>query len=199
MPETITIHADTAASSQQILGACPHDCPDTCSLLTTVQGGVAVRVQGNPNHPQTDGVLCTKVARYTERTYHPERILTPLRRSGPKGSGQFTAVSWDEALASIAHHLGTIAADPARGPQAILPYSYAGTMGWIQGEAMADRFFNRLGASLLDRTICSSAGGAALEATFGAKVGMRVEFFAESKLIIIWGSNAIGSYLHFWR
>ena len=199
MPETITIHADTAASSQQILGACPHDCPDTCSLLTTVQGGVAVRVQGNPNHPQTDGVLCTKVSRYTERTYHPERILTPLRRSGPKGSGQFTAVSWDEALASIAHHLGTIAADPARGPQAILPYSYAGTMGWIQGEAMADRFFNRLGASLLDRTICSSAGGAALEATFGAKVGMRVEFFAESKLIIIWGSNAIGSNLHFWR
>jgi len=199
MPETITIHAQAATGSHQVLGACPHDCPDTCSLLTTVEDGVATRVQGNPNHPQTDGVLCTKVSRYTERTYHPERILTPLRRSGPKGAGQFTSVSWDEALKDIAQRLGTIAADPARGPQAVLPYSYAGTMGWIQGEAMADRFFNRLGASVLDRTICSSAGGAALDATLGAKVGMRVEFFAESKLIIIWGSNAIGSNLHFWR
>ena len=199
MPETIVIHADTAPGIHQVLGACPHDCPDTCSLLTTVQDGVATRVQGNPNHPQTDGVLCTKVSRYTERSYHPERILTPLRRSGPKGSGQFTPVPWDEALTDIAQRLGAIAADPARGPQAVLPYSYAGTMGWVQGEAMADRFFNRLGASLLDRTICSSAGGAALEATLGGKVGMRVEFFAESKLIIIWGSNAIGSNLHFWR
>ena len=199
MPETIAIHAQASHGNHQVLGACPHDCPDTCSLLTTVQDGVATRVQGNPNHPQTDGVLCTKVSRYTERTYHPERILTPLRRSGPKGSGQFTPVPWDEALTDIAQRLGAIAADPARGPQAVLPYSYAGTMGWVQGEAMADRFFNRLGASLLDRTICSSAGGAALEATLGGKVGMRVEFFAESKLIIIWGSNAIGSNLHFWR
>ncbi len=199
MPETITLHAATEPGSHQVLGACPHDCPDTCSLLTTVQDGVATRVQGNPKHPQTDGVLCTKVSRYTERTYHPERILRPLRRSGPKGTGQFTPVSWDEALTDIAQRLSSIANDPARGPQAVLPYSYAGTMGWVQGEAMADRFFNRLGASLLDRTICASAGGAALEATLGAKVGMRVEFFAESKLIIIWGSNAIGSNLHFWR
>jgi len=199
MPETIAIHAQASPGSHQVLGACPHDCPDTCSLLTTVENGIATKVQGNPKHPQTDGVLCTKVSRYTERTYHPERILTPLRRSGPKGAGQFTPVPWDEALADIAQRLGAIAADPARGPQAVLPYSYAGTMGWVQGEAMADRFFNRLGASLLDRTICASAGGAALEATLGGKVGMRVEFFAESKLIIIWGSNAIGSNLHFWR
>jgi len=198
MPKTITLHADTAHSIQ-VLGACPHDCPDTCSLLTTVENGVATKVQGNPNHPQTDGVLCTKVSRYTERSYHPERILTPLRRSGPKGSGEFTPIPWDEALVDIAQRLATIAADPARGPQAVLPYSYAGTMGWVQGEAMADRFFNRLGASLLERTICSSAGGAALEATLGAKVGMRVEYFAQAKLIIIWGSNAIGSNLHFWR
>ena len=199
MPETIAIHAQASPGGHQVLGACPHDCPDTCSLLTTVENGIATKVQGNPKHPQTDGVLCTKVSRYTERTYHPERILTPLRRSGPKGAGQFTPVPWDEALADIAQRLGAIAADPARGPLAVLPYSYAGTMGWVQGEAMADRFFNRLGASLLDRTICSSAGGAALEATLGGKVGMRVEFFAESKLIIIWGSNAIGSNLHFWR
>jgi len=198
MPKTIPLHADTGHSTQ-VLGACPHDCPDTCSLITTVENGIATKVQGNPNHPQTDGVLCTKVSRYTERSYHPERILTPLRRSGPKGSGQFTAVAWDEALADIAQRLSAIAADPARGPQAVLPYSYAGTMGWLQGEAMADRFFNRLGASLLERTICASAGGAALEATLGAKVGMRIEYFAQAKLIIIWGSNAIGSNLHFWR
>ena len=179
-----------------VIGACPHDCPDTCSLVTTVENGKAIRVQGNPKHPMTDGVLCTKVSRYTERTYHPDRILHPLKRIGPKGSGQFAPVSWDEALHDIAMRLGAIA---AQNPQAILPYSYAGTMGQVQGEAMAMRFFNKLGASLLDRTICSSAGSEALSYTFGAKMGMRVEFFAESKLIIIWGSNSVGSNLHFWR
>jgi len=179
-----------------VIGACPHDCPDTCSLITTVENGKAIRVQGNPKHPMTDGVLCTKVSRYTERTYHPDRILHPLKRIGPKGSGQFAQVSWDEALHDIAIRLGAIA---AQNPQAILPYSYAGTMGQVQGEAMAMRFFNKLGASLLDRTICSSAGSEALSYTFGAKMGMRVEFFAESKLIIIWGSNSVGSNLHFWR
>ena len=199
MPETIRIHADAAPGTHSVVGACPHDCPDTCSLITTVQDGVAVKVQGNPDHPQTDGVLCTKVARYTERTYHPERLLQPLRRSGPKGSGQFTPVSWDEALADIAQRLQSIVADPERGPQAVLPYSYAGTMGWVQGEAMADRFFNRMGASLLERTICASAGSTAMGATLGGQVGMRVEFFGQSKLILIWGSNPIGSNLHFWR
>jgi anaerobic selenocysteine-containing dehydrogenase len=189
-----------AAPPSQVRGACPHDCPDTCALLTTVENGVATKVQGNPAHPQTDGVLCNKVSRYTERTYHPERLLTPLKRIGPKtgaqGSGQFEPVSWDQALKDIASKLKTIA---ARDPQAVLPYSYAGTMGLVQGEAMAGRFFNRLGASLLDRSICSSAGGEGLVQTLGGKVGMRVEFFAESKLIIIWGSNSIGSNLHFWR
>ena len=179
-----------------VIGACPHDCPDTCSLVTTVENGKAISVQGNPKHPMTDGVLCTKVSRYNERTYHPDRILHPLKRTGPKGSGQFAPVSWDEALNDIANRLSAIAAND---PQAILPYSYAGTMGQVQGEAMAMRFFHKLGASLLDRTICSSAGSEALAYTFGAKMGMRVEFFAESKLIIIWGSNSIGSNLHFWR
>jgi anaerobic selenocysteine-containing dehydrogenase len=183
-------------ASHQVLGACPHDCPDTCSLLTTVEDGVAVKVQGNPDHRHTHGVLCTKVSRYTERTYHPERVLHPLRRSGPKGSGKFERVSWDEALADIAGKLKSIA---ARDPEAVLPYSYAGTMGLVQGEGMAARFFNRMGASLLDRTICSSAGGEALVQTLGAKVGMKVEFFAESKLILVWGSNSIASNLHFWR
>ena len=180
----------------QIRGACPHDCPDTCALITTVQDGVAVKVQGNPDHPATGGVLCAKVSRYTERTYHPERVLTPLKRVGPKGSGQFAPVSWDAALDDIAHRLGAIA---ARNPEAILPYSYAGTMGRVQGESMAARFFHQLGASLLDRTICASAGATALDYTFGARVGMRVEAFAQSKLILIWGSNSITSNLHFWR
>ncbi len=180
----------------QVLGACPHDCPDTCSMLTTVQGGIAIKVQGNPAHPQTDGALCTKVSRYTERTYHPERILQPLKRVGPKGAGQFESVSWDAALADIAARLQAIA---ARDPQAILPYSYAGTMGLVQGESIAARFFNKLGASHLARTICAAAGGEGLVHTLGGKVGMRVEFFAEAKLILIWGSNAIASNLHFWR
>ena len=183
-------------NTHQVRGACPHDCPDTCALLTTVTDGVAVKVQGNPNHPQTGGVLCAKVSRYTERTYHPDRLLTPLKRTGPKGSGQFEAVSWQAALSDIAARLQAIA---ARDPQAILPYSYAGTMGQVQGESMAGRFFNRLGASLLDRTICATAGGEGFTQTLGGKVGMKVEFFAESKLIIIWGSNSIGSNLHFWR
>ena len=141
-------------------------------------------------------MLCTKVARYTERTYHPERILQPLRRVGPKGSGQFDPVSWSEALDDIAARLNAIA---AREPEAILPYSYAGTMGLVQSEGMAARFFHRLGAAQLDRTICAAAGGEALLQTLGGKVGMKVEFFAESKLILIWGSNSIASNLHFWR
>ncbi len=205
MPNTLTISPSTTQvvssltashSAYQVRGACPHDCPDTCALLTTVEGGVATKVQGNPAHPQTDGVLCNKVSRYAERTYHPDRLLSPLKRSGPKGSGQFEPVSWDDALADIAAKLKPIA---ARSPEAIVPYSYAGTMGLVQGEAMASRFFNRVGACLLDRTICSSAGGEGMTQTLGGKVGMRVEFFAEAKLIIIWGSNSIGSNLHFWR
>lgn len=186
-------------ASRQVRGACPHDCPDTCSLITTVQNGIAIKVQGNPAHPHTDGALCTKVSRYTERTYHPERILHPLKRVGPKGSGQFEPVSWEQALNDIATRLSAIAARGPDAAQAILPYSYAGTMGLVQGEGMAGRFFHQLGASLLDRTICASAGGEALTQTLGAKVGMQVEYFSEARLILIWGSNSIASNLHFWR
>jgi len=192
MAKTVSSSSSTAL----VRGACPHDCPDTCALLTTVKDGRATQVQGNPAHQATDGVLCTKVARYPERTYHPQRLLTPLKRVGPKGSGQFEPVSWDQALRDIAHRLQAIA---AHNPEAVVPYSYAGTMGQVQGEGMAARFFHRLGASLLDRTICASAGGEALNYTLGGKVGMKLAFFAESKLILIWGSNSIGSNLHFWR
>jgi anaerobic selenocysteine-containing dehydrogenase len=175
--------------------ACPHDCPDTCAIRVSVADGKVVRLQGDPDHPPTHGALCTKVSRYAERTYHAERVLQPLKRVGPKGSGRFERVSWDAALDDIAARLQAIA---ARDAQAIVPYSYCGTMGLVQGESMALRFFHRLGASLLDRTICSSAGGEALVATYGAKVGMHVEHYAESKLILIWGSNSIASNLHFW-
>jgi anaerobic selenocysteine-containing dehydrogenase len=196
----ITIHTngkhEPAPTSRLVRGACPHDCPDTCALLTTVKNGIAIKVQGNPDHSQTGGVLCNKVSRYTERSYHAERLLQPLKRSGPKGSGQFEPVSWNDALADIAGRLKAVA---ARNPEAIVPYSYAGTMGLVQSESIAARFFNRLGASFLDRTICATAGGEGFTQTLGGKVGMKVEFFAESKLIIIWGSNSIGSNLHFWR
>ncbi|UCU99680.1 molybdopterin-dependent oxidoreductase [Acidovorax radicis] len=195
MPMTSAVNSPATASIL-VRGACPHDCPDTCALLTTVENGVATRVQGNSDHGHTDGVLCAKVSKYTERSYHAERVLTPLKRTGAKGSGQFTPVSWDEALADIAQRLQSIA---ARAPEAILPYSYAGTMGMVQGESMDRRFFHQLGASQLDRTICASAGAEALTQTLGGKVGMKMEFFAESQLILIWGSNSIGSNLHFWR
>ncbi len=182
-------------STRTVHGACPHDCPDTCAMRITVADGKVLRIQGDPDHGSTQGALCTKVSRYAERSYHAERVLHPLKRVGPKGAGQFVRVGWDEALADIAARLSAIA---ARDPQAIVPYSYAGTMGLVQGEAMAQRFFHKLGASLLDRTICSMAGGEALAATYGSKVGMHVRFFAESKLIVIWGSNSIASNLHFW-
>ena len=178
-----------------VRGACPHDCPDTCALKISVQAGRVIKVAGDPDHPPTHGALCTKVSRYPERTYHAERVLTPLKRVGPKGAGQFVAVGWDQALTDIAARLKSIA---ARDPQAILPYSYAGTMGLLQGESMAARFFHRLGASLLDRTICSSAGGEALAATYGGKLGMHLESYADARLIMVWGSNSIASNLHFW-
>ncbi|HSW27364.1 MAG TPA: molybdopterin-dependent oxidoreductase, partial [Burkholderiaceae bacterium] len=135
-------------SSQRVVrGACPHDCPDTCALRVTVADGRVVRVQGDPDHPPTHGALCNKVSRYAERTHSPERVLHPLKRVGPKGSGRFQRIGWDEALDTVATRLRAVA---ARDPQAIVPYSYAGTMGLVQGESMAARWANKLGASLLD-------------------------------------------------
>ena len=174
---------------------CPHDCPDTCAMRVTVKDGRAVKVTGDPDHPPTQGVLCTKVSRYAERTHHPDRLLTPMRRVGAKGEGRFEAVSWDDALTFAAERLNEIA---NRAPEAILPYSYAGTMGLVQGESIAARFFNVLGASRLDRTICAAAGAAGLRYTYGGSLGMHTEYFEESELILIWGSNSIASNLHFW-
>ncbi|MBN8486941.1 MAG: molybdopterin-dependent oxidoreductase, partial [Burkholderiales bacterium] len=182
-------------SLRTVHAACPHDCPDTCAMKVTVDGERIVRIQGDPDHLTTHGALCTKVSRYAERTDHPERVLTPLRRIGAKGEGRFEAVSWDEALGDIATRLAAIA---ARSPESIVPYSYAGTMGLVQGESMAARFWHRLGASRLHRSICAEAGGEGLAATYGGKLGMHVQHFAESRLILVWGSHSIASNLHFW-
>ena len=182
-------------STQVVRAACPHDCPDTCGMLVTVKDGVAVRIQGDPSMPFTEGTLCTKVAHYLERTYSPERVLHPLKRTGKKGAGSFRRISWDEALDEIAARLKRIAAED---PQMILPCSYAGTMGMLQYSSMDRRFFHRLGASLLERTLCSSAGKAGLKATLGGNYGMDPEQFVDSRLIVIWGSNPIVSNLHFW-
>ena len=180
-----------------VRGACPHDCPDTCSWQVTVENGRAVRVAGDPDHPFTRGFLCTKVNRYVERTYHPERLTTPLRRVGAKGEGRFEPVTWDVAISEIAARLRAIADSPD-GPEAILPYSYAGTMGMIQGESMDRRFFHALGASRLLRTICSSAGAVAMQMTVGANIGADSEGVPESDLILLWGSNTLTSNPHLW-
>lgn len=182
-------------SITQVRATCPHDCPDTCALLVTVEDGVATEVRGDPEHPTTAGVLCTKVSRYVERTYSPDRVLYPMRRVGKKGEGKFERISWEQALDEIAARLTPIA---ARDPEAILPYSYCGTMGLVQGEAMSMRFFNKLGASLLDRTICATAGFTGYKYTVGASIGTDMEQFQDAKLIIIWGGNPIASNLHFW-
>ncbi|MFZ6844104.1 molybdopterin-containing oxidoreductase family protein [Undibacterium sp. RuTC16W] len=178
-----------------VRAVCPHDCPDTCALHVTVQDGIATEVRGDPDHPTTAGVLCTKVARYTERTYHKDRVLHPLKRVGKKGEGQFEQISWDEALTTIAAKLKKIA---DRNPLAILPYSYAGTMGLVQGDSMSQRFFHKIGASFLDRTICATAGGTGYKYTLGARVGTDVEQTQNAHLILIWGGNPIASNLHFW-
>ena len=182
-----------------ITGVCPHDCPDTCSWQVAVEraSGRAVDIWGHPDHPVTQGRLCGKVDRYLERTYHAGRLTTPLKRVGPKGSGQFEPVPWDEALTDIAAQLRAITAE--HGAEAVLPYSYAGTMGLLQGDGMAERFFNQMGASQLARTICSEAGFEGYLYTIGATEGIDTVDFAHARLILIWGSNTLTSNLHLWN
>ncbi|HEX9161876.1 MAG TPA: molybdopterin oxidoreductase family protein [Thermoanaerobaculia bacterium] len=176
---------------------CPHDCPDTCSMDVTVEDGRATRIDGNRDHPITQGFLCAKVSRYLERTYHEDRLLYPQIRIGAKGEGKFRRASWDEALALVAARLQSIIDSPD-GPQAILPYSYAGTMGVIQGASMDRRFFHRIGASLLARTICSAAGSEALNFTYGTRMGTDTESVGEARLIILWGTNTLTANPHLW-
>jgi anaerobic selenocysteine-containing dehydrogenase len=166
-------------------------------MLVTVEDGRATKVAGDPDHPVTRGFLCTKVNRYVDRTYHRDRLLKPLRRVGPKGAGTFVEISWDEAIDTVASRLAEIVRSPD-GPEAILPYSYAGTMGLIQGSSMDRRFFQSLGASKLDRTICSMAGTVGMRMTVGANIGADPEGIPSSDLILLWGTNTLTSNPHLW-
>ena len=166
-------------------------------MLVTVEDGRATRIAGDPDHPFTRGFLCTKVNKYLERTYHEGRLLYPQIRAGAKGEGKFRRATWDEALSLIANRLQAIIDSPD-GPQAILPYSYAGTMGLVQGEGMAARFFGRIGASRLARTICSACGSEALNLVYGTRMGTDPETVGEAKLILLWGTNTLTSNPHLW-
>ncbi|MDQ3906952.1 MAG: molybdopterin-dependent oxidoreductase, partial [Acidobacteriota bacterium] len=181
-----------------VRAACPHDCPDTCAMLVRVERGRAVAVAGDPAHPFTRGSLCTKVANYHERTHSDGRVKTCLKRAGAKGEGKFVPVSWDEALDEIASRFRALA-ESEEGAETIMPYSYCGTMGLVQSESMDRRFFNRLGATVLDRTICASAGTEAMLSTLGRKLGTDPERFADARLIILWGTNTLSSNVHLWR
>jgi len=177
---------------------CPLDCPDTCSMQVTVRDGRAVGLRGDPDHPFTRGFLCGKMAHYLERIYSPTRLLRPLRRVGPKGAGRFEPVSWDEALGLIADRFRAVA-DSTDGPQAILPYSYYGTMGKLQSSSLDRRFFHRLGASQLDRTICASAGSQGYEYTVGRdRLGADPLAVPGCKFIVNWGSNTANTNSHLW-
>src|SRR6202451_2224015 len=185
--------------------ACPHDCPDACGVLITVEDGRATKIQGDPGHPVTQGFLCGKVAKYLDRVYSPDRVLYPLRRragvkKGPLQSGHeleaFERVSWEEALDEIAARLKQVA--DRYGPESILPYSYAGTIGVLGFGSMDRRFFHRLGASQLDRTICSEAGGEAWNLVYGKKLGTPTEDFRLAKLILAWGAHLHGNHIHLW-
>jgi molybdopterin guanine dinucleotide-containing S/N-oxide reductase-like protein len=181
--------------------ACPHDCPDACGVLITIENGRATRIQGDPSHPVTRGFLCAKVAKYLDRVYSPERVLHPMRRVAPKGTGHrdardFQRTSWNEVLVEIAARFKTIAAE--FGGEAILPYSYGGTLALLGSASMDRRFFHRLGASQLERAICSAAGEAGLKSVLGVKMGTEPEQFRHSRYIIAWGANIHGNNVHLW-
>jgi len=178
-----------------VYGSCPHDCPDCCALETEVDGqGRAISVRGRADHPVTRGWLCVKVNRYLERVYHPDRLLHPLRRTGPKGSGHFEQISWNEAIEEIALRWRWLG--ERHGAQTILPYSYAGTLGLVQGTVAAERFWHRLGASRLERAICGAAAEEAVMLTIGGRLAPSPQMLPESKLILIWGSNPASTAPH---
>jgi anaerobic selenocysteine-containing dehydrogenase len=189
--------SSSLAGERTIRAACPHDCPDTCAMLVTVADGRATRVAGDPDHPVTAGFLCGKVATYVERTYAEDRILQPLLRDGPKGAGRFCRATWDEALDAAAR--GIAAAIDRHGGEALLPYSYYGTMGVIQRDAMSARLMNALGASALERTICASAGLAGVLATHGPSPEVDPEEWPHARLVVAWGWNPLSTAPHLWR
>lgn len=181
-----------------VTGVCPHDCPDTCAWQVAVRRDDrrAVDIWGHPDQPLTRGGLCTKVDRYLDRTYHPDRLQTPLRRHGPKGSGEFVPISWDEAITEVAARLGRVIED--HGAESVMQYSYAGTMGLLQGEGVDQRLWNALGVSRLARTICAEAGSVGYRYTIGRSAGVDPLDLEHAELVLIWGSNTLTSNLHLW-
>lgn len=192
----MTKPAISVLGESTVIGACPHDCPDTCAIVTTVRDGRAISVRGAGEHPVTSGFLCAKVNDYQKRTYHRDRILYPLKRVGPKGTHEFQRVTWAQALSGIAEQLQGIIAE--HGAESILPYSYAGTMGLLQRESMSMRFFHRLGASQLARTICSSAGAAGWSEVYGDLDGPGPDELEDIDLFWLWGTNTLTSNSHLW-
>jgi anaerobic selenocysteine-containing dehydrogenase len=179
-----------------VYGACPHDCPDTCSMLVTVEKGRAIKVEGHPDHPFTKGTLCGKVNDYLDRVYSPDRVLYPMRRVGPKGSGQFERISWDTALDEIRDRFTQIVQN--YGSEAIMPASYLGHEGLLNGLTVGDAFFNRLGATITERTFCISCTSVAYLMTYGPTHGTDPDTFKHSKYIILWGCNALSTNVHIW-
>ncbi|HEV2127284.1 MAG TPA: molybdopterin oxidoreductase family protein [Thermomicrobiales bacterium] len=187
--------ARTIPLAHTVHTACPHDCPDTCAITTTTESGRAIAFTPVRDHPVTRGWLCAKVRPYLDRVYHPDRLTTPLRRTGSKGSDQWEAITWDEALEEITDRWQ--AAISRSGAGAILPYSYSGTLGLVQMGVASARLWNRMGACGLDRTICDAAAGVAVPATVGAKHAMAFEDFLQSELIVLWGHNPASTSPHF--
>jgi len=177
-------------------GGCPHDCPDTCAMIYEVEDGKLVEVRGNKEHPMTRGTLCVKLKDYHDHHYNPDRVLHPLRRVGPKGSRQFARISWDEAIAEITARWKEIIAK--HGSQAIMPYSYLGNEGLVQGLTAGDAFFNRLGSTVNEKTFCASGSSTAWLLTVGPTGGVDPESFVHSRYIVIWACNSISTNLHHW-
>ena len=186
----------TQAQSLRVLGTCHHDCPDSCGWVATVEDGVAVKLRGNPDHPYSRGELCPKVNRFLDRVYSPDRLLRPLLRTGPKGSGRYTTATWDEALAVVAERLGSIVAE--WGGEAVLPWGSAGTQGLIQMSALDRRFFARLGASRQTGSLCGATAGAGVAATLGSGRACDPADLRLAELVILWGTNTRLTNRHLW-
>ena len=180
-----------------VYGACQHDCPDNCAMETLVRDGRAVSVKGRHDHPFTRGVLCAKVRSFEQRVYAPDRILHPMRRVGAKGEGRFEQITWDDALNEIGDRFNTIIDE--HGAEAILPFNYLGSQGLLNGMHAGDPFFNRLGASIGERTFCNTGASKAFRMVCGPTGGLDPESFAHSKLIILWGINILSTAMHQWR
>ena len=185
-----------AGKELTVLGACPQDCPDTCAMTVTVSDGVATAVNGSKSMPYTNGGLCVKVDNYLDKVYAPDRLLYPMKRVGPKGSAEFERISWDEAIATIADRFKSIVAE--HGPEAIMPCNYLGTQGIIQGLNVGDAFFNKLGATVAERTYCDAGSCTAYAMTVGDTAGVDPESFVHSRFILIWASNVMSTNLHLW-